>query len=147
MVSTFWHFNVCDSDKQGRAHKKTWTWQCSNNRLRSNTVGTSLRLCIFTCYCGHLLRLPLFVSVPWSVCLSLRLSEVALWPQLCCWDCGLGGKKESTSRLAQNSHGPFHTLLFFSPAHNCLLWTNGFWLTGLALSFWWMGIISCLRKL
>lgn len=112
------------------------TWQCSNSWLRSNMLGT---VCASLLYCGHL-RLPLFVSVP-LVRLSVSLSVwgrfmatamlLRLWPR---W------QKESTSRLAQNSHDSFDTLFSASthlPLVNKLL---------LALRIQWMGRISCLRK-
>ena len=83
----FWCLNVFDTDKHGWAGKKMWTWQCRNSWLRSNSQNQPhLHLVSVAHLC-----LALFVSM--SVC--LWLSEVALQPQLCCWDCGLGGKRKS----------------------------------------------------
>lgn len=109
MVSTF-DTLMCVT-LTNRAHKKMWTWQRWNSWLRLNTVRASHCLCIFT----SCLSLFVCISNPWSVCLSLCLAEVVLWPQLCCWDCVLGGNRNPRADWHKIPMVP-STRWFFFPA-------------------------------
>lgn len=117
----FWHFNVCDTDKQGWAHQEMWTWQRRNNWLRSNTVRTSQSVHLYL-----LLYLFLRPSLGLSVCLFVCLRLL----------CGYSYVVETVASAAKrNPRADWHKIpmvpssrCFFQPAHIWLLWTNGFWL-------------------
>lgn len=64
-----------------------------------------------------------FAFICLYVSMSLCLSEVILWLQLCFWDWPWW-QKEPSNRLAQNSCFPWQ---FFFSQQTFALWTHGFW--------------------